>query len=188
VPIPKTLTPKKLRSQFAADTGEDDEACDTQGTAYLLSGPSPASMMRHWRIGSIMPMPGLDPEILALYGPGDPAQLEETSHEAAGGQYEARGDADVMALMCKAVREEATKQAAQATAKAGGRGAQRLPDRIRTVLAGVEDALTADEVFALVLADGGPEVKIGSVRNALGQLADEGDVARAGRGLYEIAR
>ncbi|MFB8044160.1 transfer protein [Streptomyces hydrogenans] len=187
-PIPKTLTPKKLRSQFAAGADEDDDACDTQGTAYLLSGPSPASMMRHWRIGSILPMPGLDPEILALYGPGKPALLEETSHDAAGGQYAARGDADAMTVLCQAVREEATKQAAQAAAKSGGRGAQRLPDRIRTALADAEDALTADEVLALVLADGGPAVKVGSIRNALGELADQGDAVRAGRGLYEIAR
>ncbi|MFH8582543.1 transfer protein [Streptomyces zaomyceticus] len=187
MPIPKSLKPRVLKSQFAVGADDDDDACDTQGTAYLLSGPHPASMMRHFRIGSIMPMPGLDPEILALYGPGAPAKLEDASLEAAGGQYEARGT-DAMAVLCQAVKDEQTKQAAQAQAAKGGRGAQLLEDRIRAVLAASDDPMTPDEITALVNADGGAEVKVGSVRNRLGLLADGGDVVRAGRGLYEISR
>lgn len=188
MPIPKSLKPRVLRSQFATDVDDDDDVCDTQGTAYLLSGTHPASMMRHFRIGSILPMPGLDPEILALYGPGDPARLEETSLEAAGEAYAARGTAAMDAL-CEAVREDQQKQAAKAQATKGGRGAALLADRIRVALAEAEEALSPDEVLILVNADGGPEVKaIGSVRNALGVLVDQGDIVRAGRGLYEIAR
>ncbi|NEC40134.1 transfer protein [Streptomyces rubrogriseus] len=188
MPIPKSLKPKVLRSQFAAGAGDDDDdACDTQGTAYLLSGPNPASMMRHFRIGSILPMPGLDPEILALYGPGDPARLEDTSLEAAGEPYAARGTDD-MAVLCAAVRDEQQKQVAKAQAGNGGRGAKLLEDRIRIVLADAEDPLTPDEITVLVNADGGAAVRVGSVRNRLGMLADAGDVTRAGRGLYEIAR
>jgi hypothetical protein len=187
MPIPKSLKPRVLRSQFATDVDDDDDVCDTQGTAYLLSGTHPASMMRHFRIGSILPMPGLDPEILALYGPGDPKRLEETSLEAASEAYAARGTDD-MAALCAAVREDQQKQAAKAQATTGGRGAALLADRIRAVLADAEDALSPDEILILVNADGGPEVKVGSVRNTLGVLADAGDVVRAGRGLYEIAR
>jgi hypothetical protein len=188
MPIPKSLKPRVLRSQFATDVDDDDDVCDTQGTAYLLSGTHPASMMRHFRIGSILPMPGLDPEILALYGPGDPKRLEETSLEAASEAYAARGTED-MAALCAAVREDQQKQTAKAQATRGGRGAALLADRIRAVLADAEDALSPDEILILVNADGGPEVKaIGSIRNTLGVLADAGDVVRAGRGLYEIAR
>lgn len=187
MPIPKSLKPRVLRSQFAEGPDDDDDVCDTQGTAYLLSGPHPASMMRHFRIGSILPMPGLDPEILDLYGPGDPARLEATSVEAAGEAYAARGT-DAMAALCEAVREEQQKQAAKTQATKGGRGAQLLEDRIRVVLADAEDPLTPDEIAALVNADGGATVRVGSVRNRLGMLADAGDVTRAGRGLYEIAR
>ncbi|MEU8967027.1 DNA/RNA helicase domain-containing protein [Streptomyces sp. NPDC048491] len=188
-PIPKTLRPKVLRSQFATGPAPADvDLCDTQGMAYMLSGPSPTSLMRHFRIGSIRPMPGLDPEILALYGPGDPRRLEEGSLEAAAEAYEARGTAAMDAL-CLAVQEDQKKATAKAQAAKGGRGAALLADRIRTVLAENEDALSPDEVLVLVNADGGPEVKaIGSVRNALGVLVDQGDVVRAGRGLYEIAR
>ncbi|MGN7139142.1 DNA/RNA helicase domain-containing protein [Streptomyces pseudogriseolus] len=187
MPIPKSLKPRVLRSQFAEGADDDDDACDTQGTAYLLSGPNPASMMRHFRIGSILPMPGLDPEILALYGPGDPARLEEASLEAAGEAYAARGT-EAMAALCEAVREDQQKQAAKTQATKGGRGAALLADRIRVVLADSDDPLSPDEITLLVNADGGPEVRVGSVRNALGVLADSGDVVRAARGLYEIAR
>lgn len=187
MPIPKSLKPRILRSQFAEDADDDDEVCDTQGTAYLLAGPHPASMMRHFRIGSILPMPGLDPEILALYGPGEPARLEETSLDAAGEAYTARGT-EAVAVLCEAVREDQQKQAAKSQATTGGRGAQLLEDRIRAVLAEAEDPLTPDEITALVNADGGQTVRVGSVRNRLGMLADSGDIVRAGRGLYEIAR
>ncbi|MFI5526870.1 transfer protein [Streptomyces platensis] len=187
MPIPKSLKPRMLRSQFADGAADDDDdVCDTQGTAYLLSGPHPASMMRHFRIGSILPMPGLDPEILALYGPGDPARLEEASLEAAG-PYELRGT-DAMHALCEGVKDQYAKATAQAQATKGGRGAALLEDRIRAVLADSEDPLTPDEITALVNADGGAEVKVGSVRNRLGLLADAGDVTRAARGLYEIAR
>ncbi|MFH9426414.1 transfer protein [Streptomyces sp. NPDC017529] len=188
VPIPKSLKPRTLRSQFAAGADDDDDVCDTQGMAYLLSGQHPTSMMRHFRIGSIRPMPGLDPEILALYGPGTPARLEESSLDAAGEAYDARGTA-AMAALCEAVKDQQEKQEAKAQATRGGRGAALLADRIRAVLAEVEDPMSPDEIHVLVNADGGPEVKsVGSVRNALGVLADAGDVARAARGLYEIAR
>ncbi|MFD4050168.1 transfer protein [Streptomyces sp. NPDC058611] len=186
-PIPKTLRPKVLRSQFAAGPAPADaDLCDTQGMAYMLTGPSPTSLMRHFRIGSIRPMPGLDPEILALYGPGDPRRLEEGSLDAAGEAYEARGT-DAMDALCEAVREDQAKQAAKTVAAKGGRNAQRVVDRIRVVLADSEDALTPDEITLLVNADGGPEVRVGTVRNELGALVESGDVVRAGRGLYEIA-
>jgi hypothetical protein len=188
MPIPKQLKPPVLRSQFAADADDDDEFCDTQGTAYLLSGPRPTSMMRHFRIGSIEPTLGLDPEILALYGPGEPERLEKASLEAAGEAYEARGSAAMTAL-CEAVKEEQAQQVAKVQATRGGRGAQLLEDRIRVVLAaGGEDPLAAEDILTAVNADGGNAVKLGSIRNTLGMLADAGDVARVGRGLYALAR
>ncbi|MFI2207675.1 transfer protein [Streptomyces sp. NPDC020192] len=187
MPIPKQLKPRVLRSQFA-DADEDDDFCDTQGTAYLLSGPHPTSMMRHWRIGSITPTPGLDPEILALYGPDEPERLEKNSLEAAGEAYEARGTA-AMAALCEAVKDEQAAKTAKVQAANGGRGPQLLEDRIRIVLAASDDAMTADQITAAVNADGGKEIKVGSVRTRLSALADAGDdVARVGHGLYAPVR
>lgn len=187
-PIPKTLRPRVLRSQFAAAAAdEDDDVCDTQGTAYLLSGPNPTSMMRHFRIGSIAPTPGLDPEIIALYGPGDPAPLEGGSLDAAGEAYQARGTAAMDAL-CKGVKDEQAKETAKAQAAGGGRNKQLLEDRVRVVLAAIEEPATADDILAAVNADGGREVKVGSVRNALGELAAAEEVMRAAHGLYVLVR
>ncbi|WP_345485948.1 hypothetical protein, partial [Planotetraspora phitsanulokensis] len=59
--IPKTLAERVLRSQFDLDEDDDDDAPGTQGTGYVLSGPRPTAMMRHLRVGSIAPLPGLDP-------------------------------------------------------------------------------------------------------------------------------
>lgn len=187
MPIPKQLKPRVLRSQFILGGDDDDDFCDTQGTAYLLSGPHPTSLMRHFRIGSILPTPGLDPEILALYGPGEPEHLEKDSWEAAGEAYEARGTA-AMAALCEVVKEEQAQQTAKVQATRGGRTAQLLEDRVRVALADAEDPMDADDLLVVVNADGGKPVKVGSIRNTLGMLADAGDVARVGRGLYEIAR
>ncbi|GAA3550972.1 ATP-binding protein [Nonomuraea rosea] len=195
MPIRKQLKPPMLRSQFDPAAGDDDDFCDTQGMAYLLSGPTPTSLMRHFRIGSIEPLPGLDPEILALYGPGEPARLEETSHDAAGPAYAARNDATAMAGLCQQLRESYQEQAEKTSGGSTGRtGKPRLDDRVVAVLSATDEPLTAEEVLDAVNEDGGREVKIGSVRNSLGQLADDGNgqgdgtVIRAGRNLYALNR
>lgn len=184
--IPKTLRPRVLHSQFAPGVDDEEDAPGTQGTGYLLSGPHPSAMMRHLRVGSIAPTPGLDPEILALYGPEEPTRLETASWEAAGEAYAARHDPAAMAALCQAVKEEQAKEATKVQATTGGRGATLLEDRIRVVLAEAEGGMSADEVLAAVLADGGKQVRLGSVRNTLGVLADRGDVERLERGLYAL--
>ncbi|MFI6296688.1 hypothetical protein ACIBEJ_34220 [Nonomuraea sp. NPDC050790] len=191
MPIPKQFKPEPLRSQFDRHGDDDDDFCDTQGTAYLLTSPNPTSMMRHWRIGSIEALPGLDPEILALYGPGEPARLETVSHEAAGAAYAARNDPDAMAALCLAVQNErdAAHTAGGVQANPGKR-TNRLEDRIRAALTAMEGALTAEEVLDAVNEDGGRTVKLGSIRNELGRLADaDGEVvARVGRNLYSLTQ
>jgi hypothetical protein len=192
MPIRKQLKPPPLRSQFDPAAGDDDDFCDTQGMAYLLSSSTPTSLMRHWRIGSIEPLPGLDPEILALYGPGEPARLEEASWEAAGPAYAARNDPEAMAALCQKLRDEYAekdqKTKATGSGSTGRGGKPLLIDRVAAALSTTEDPLTAEEVLDIVNQDGRQEVKLGSVRNSLGQLADDGDVVRAGRNLYALTR
>ncbi|MBX6385423.1 MAG: transfer protein [Microbispora sp.] len=190
-PIPKTLAPRVLRSQFDPDDDEDeDDAPGTQGTGYLLSSPRPTAMMRHWRIGSIAPTPGLDPEILELYGPGDPPTLEVASHAAAGEAYAVRNDPVAFEALCAALQAEQDGQDGQEqpVKPISARGGGRLEDRILAVLASAGEPMTADDILAEVLADGGKAVKLGSVRNTLVGLADGGVVVRAGRGLYAPAQ
>lgn len=206
MPIPKTLRPTRLVSQFDIAVGDDDEEDGegTQGMAYVLSGPHPTSLMRHHRVGSISPLPGLDPEILALYGPGEPARLEDASHAAAGAAYALRHDPDAIAELCAAMAEGRTPMPAGAPApttptgpagpawpvNAGAAGAsarppaQLLEDRILAALTATGEPMTADDILAAVDADGGRPVKLGSIRNTLGGLVDDGAVTRTGHGLY----
>ncbi|MFC4122030.1 transfer protein [Nonomuraea zeae] len=189
--IRKQFKPRALRSQFDRHTDDDDDVCDTQGTAYLLSGPHPTSMMRHWRIGSIEPLPGLDPEILALYGPGKPPELEKTSRDAAGPACAARHDPAAMAALCSALQNEYAEKTqagrGSSTGRGKGAGQARLQDRVLAALATSDQPLTPEECLDIVNQDGGRQIKTtGSVRNELGQLADNGDVVRAGRNLYTL--
>lgn len=189
-PIRKQLRPPALRSQFDPAGDDDDDFCDTQGMAYLLSSSTPTSLMRHFRIGSIEPLPGLDPEILALYGDDEPAHLEKASWDAAGEAYAARHDPVAVATLCQALRDEyAEKDQRTQPADARSTGPARkssLQDRALAALAATEDALTAKEVLDVVNQDGGRQVKLPSVRNVLGELADAGDAVRVGHGLYAL--
>lgn len=193
-PIPKTLRPRVLRSQFDEGLDDEDDAPGTQGMAYLLSGPHPSALMRHFRVGSITPTPGLDPEILDLYGPEEPTRLEKASWAAAGEAYASRHDPDAMAALCRAVAEEQQKSAGQGAGggtsgggSAGGSGKSRLADRVLAALASGEGPMAAGDILDAVNRDGGREVSLGGIRNALGGLADRGDVDRLERGLYAPA-
>jgi hypothetical protein len=200
MPIPKTLAPRELRSQFDLDDDDDeDDAPGTQGMGYFLSGPRPNAMMRHLRVGSIAPLPGKDPEILALYGDEPPTRLEDISHEAAGMAYLLRNDGLALAALCAQFQQE---QEQKRQGKGGGAAAAdddsdggeappkkaTLKDRIVAVLGVADDPMTADDVLEAVNKDGGKPVKLGTVRNTLGGLADAGEVTRLERGLYTLTR
>ncbi|MFI6503701.1 hypothetical protein [Nonomuraea typhae] len=199
MPIGNSLQPRGgLRSQFDPEP-DDEDAPGTQGMAYLLNSRRPTALMRHWRVGSIAPLPGLDPEILALYGDDEPARLEQTSHEAAGAAYTARHDADAFQELCEQLRHEheQAQHPIQPITKTAGSGSNadddpeppaphpaRLHERVLAVLAKAAEPMSAEAVLAAVNADGGRKVKIGSVRNDLKALADADSITRAGHGLY----
>jgi hypothetical protein len=205
-PIPKTLAPRVLRSPFdVQEDDEDDDAPGTQGMAYYLSGQRPTAIMRHLRVGSIAPLPGKDPEILALYGPGEPARLEEASHDAAGAAYADRDDPDRMAEHCDAIRETyGGAGGGQGSAAAAGADDDdgdgeyddedmpprqqhvRLEDRVMAALAVADTPMAADDILDVVNADGGREVSSGGLRNALTRLANRGQAARVGRNRYAL--
>jgi hypothetical protein len=187
MPIPRTLAPRTLAS--ALDTDDEDEDEDgptTAGMGYLLTGPHPGAMMRHWRIGSITPTPGLDPEILRLYGDEDPAELEPASHDAAGEAYAARHDpAALNALYAKVADGQGANAGAPAAAGGGASVPQALEDRITAALATADGPRSSSEILAAVNADGGREIAPGSVRNSLRDLVKNGDVDREGS-LYAL--
>ncbi|RVX39121.1 hypothetical protein EDD27_1464 [Nonomuraea polychroma] len=207
MPIPKTLAPRELRSQFDPAADDDDDAPGTQGMGYLLSGPRPTAMMRHLRVGSIAPLAGKDPEILALYGPGEPARLEELSAEADGENigliaYHLRHDPVAFQALCDQFREIYQQKPGHGGGgqHAGGavddgpeESADRprkvlVEDRVRAVLAAADAPMSADEVLAAVNSDGGKQVSGGTVRNKLSALVDSGAAVQPGRGLYAPVR
>jgi hypothetical protein len=196
MPIGKSLKPRVLRSQFDPDDDEED-APGTQGMAYLLSGPRPTALMRHLRVGSIAPLPGLDPEILALYGDDAPRRLEKISHRAAGDAYDLRDDPAAFEELCQAFRDEQTQQTGvtvggQApTGLNAGAGRPKkvlLDDRVRAVLAGADAPMTAEDVRDAVNDDGGKPVSLGSVRTTLGGLVKDAAATRVEHGLYAPSR
>ncbi|MFI0453710.1 hypothetical protein [Actinomadura sp. 6N118] len=208
MPIPPSLRERKLVSQFDAHDGDDEDGPGTEGMAYVLSSAHPTSLMRHHRIGSIKPLRGLDPEILALYGPEEPARLEVASRHVGGMAYELRDDRDAIRALCAQVpTDQERAQAArdgESTDPSGGAvpgwstggGAVNVPapdtepavpktleDRIQAVLEAADHLLTAEEILSAVNA-AGATVKLGSVRNALSGMVDDGDAERPGRGRY----
>lgn len=90
-PIPKYAGEVDLVSQFDEDF-EDEVLPGTQGTAYNVNGRYPSSKMRFWNIGSAVPTEGLDPEVMDLYGPGAPAEIEEAAWDLLGDAYRQRLD------------------------------------------------------------------------------------------------
>lgn len=205
MPIPKTLKPTRLVSQFEEYVDEDEDASGTQGMAYVLSGPAPTSLMRHFRIGSIAPLPGLDPEILALYGPGEPAHLEPASWGAAGEAYEQRHDPTALQALCADLQERAERGrldpatiagapvtattipvTSTGTGTSASGGAALLEDRLLAALEHADDPMSAPDLLEAINTDGGRLIKLGSVRNELIKLANNGQVERADHGLYTL--
>ncbi|AXK34680.1 transfer protein [Streptomyces armeniacus] len=182
-PIPKYAGEVDLISQFD-EAYEDDDLPGTQGTAYNVNGRYPSSKMRFWNIGSEMPTDGLDPMILDLYGPGAPPEIEEAAWDLIGDAYCQRldGPEAYRAVFPEEDEEEEASGGGRSGARSGGTKpaspvpaqpqprSRTLRDRVQAVLDAHDDPLDAREVLDLVNADGGREVKLGSVRNTLTTL------------------
>ncbi|MFJ9777122.1 transfer protein [Kitasatospora sp. NPDC101157] len=202
--IPKYAGAAKLVSQFDT-TVEDEDRPGTQGSGYLLSGPSPTARMRFFRVGSPVPTEGLDPEMLALYGDGPHQVLEEESWEAAGEAYVKKLDGlEAYQLACPEKFDDSEGGGAGGRGRGGnggggnrgGNGGGRarsapvpvipapereprsasrltLADRVQAVLENTDgEDLDIHEILAAVNADGGRQVGLGSVRNALRGLRE----------------
>ncbi|MEC3992058.1 hypothetical protein VSR01_00240 [Actinacidiphila sp. DG2A-62] len=148
--------------------------------------------MRFWRTGSPVPTDGLDPEILALYGDGKPAEIEQTAWDAIGEAYTRRLDGPEAYAAVFPEPEEDEEGGGGSGGGRGGNGGRRagssaparaaampaaarersrtIAERVQAVLDAHDDHLDAKEVLELVNADGGREVKLGSVRNTLSSL------------------
>ncbi|MFJ8028439.1 transfer protein [Streptomyces sp. NPDC096311] len=189
-PIPKYAGEVDLVSQFDEDH-EDDDLPGTQGTSYNVNGRYPSRKMRFWNIGSEMPTEGLDPEVLELYGPGAPAEIEQDAWDLIGDAYGQRLDGmeAYRAVFPEPEEDEdgeggggggkkkkgsggsaGTRAASPVPAAAAKPRARTLRDRVQAVLDAHDDPLDALQVLELVNEDGGRTVQLGSVRNTLTTL------------------
>lgn len=192
--IPKRSGPPQLRSRFAPEESESAPS-STGGTAYLLGGDRPTAVMRHFRVGSTIPVDGLDPQITALYGPGEPARLETTSHAAAGEAYAARHGEVPAHLIAQLKGEEVPEDGGS------GEGALHVPaaapsaaplavkptTAVRVLRALRDGPLAKKDIVDAVNSDGGVEVSAGGISNALSALKGQGHVGSHGQGVYHLA-
>ncbi|MFJ4320621.1 transfer protein [Streptomyces lavendulae] len=180
-PIPKYAGEVALVSQFDEEH-DDSDLPGTQGTAYNVNGRYPTSKMRFWNIGSDEPTEGLDPMVLDLYGPGAPPEIEEDAWGLIGDAYCQRLDGmEAYRAVFPEPEEDEEGEGGGGKKKGGGAKAAPSPvpaaaakpkartlrDRIQSVLDAHDDPLDALQILELVNADGGREVKLGSVRNTL---------------------
>lgn len=197
-PIPERIGTTPLVSRFDPDADVHERGEGTYGMGYLLTGPHPASLMRHFKIGSPQPAAGLDPEILALYGPEPPVELGPEDAAAAGEAYQLRHDEPALVELFTQPTPGKIKTSAAAPAPppaqpaaphrpattAAAAAPRQLADRIIAALSAAGRDLTAAEILTIVNADGGRQVALGSVRNTLSQLASNGRVVRTKHGSY----
>ncbi|MFJ8755238.1 transfer protein [Streptomyces sp. NPDC102441] len=186
-PIPKYAGAIKLISQF--EEAADEDAPGTQGSGYLLSGHSPTSRFRFFNVGSTEPVEGLDPEMLALYGDGPVAQLEKESLDDAGDAYAGRLDGpEAYAAIFPMEEEDEDGEGGGGGGRKSGGGKKRaahpgpampepakprtrtLAERVQAVLEDSDDDMDAAAILEAVNADGGRQVRLGSVRNTLTAL------------------
>jgi len=170
--IPKLAGPPQLRSRFAADQPAD-ELTSTGGMAYLLGGPRPTAVMRFFRVGSAQEVDGLDPKIVEMYGPGEPARLETTSYEAVGTAYTNREDG-IPAQLVEQIQQEAVVAAPKLTAAA------------RVLQALEHGPLDKQSLIAAVQADGGSTLSAGTISNVLVTLTKSDQVLSDGPGKYKL--
>ncbi len=190
--IPKYAGAVELVSQFD-DSEADEDRPGTQGSGYHLSGTHPTARMRFFRVGSSMPTDGLDPEMLALYGDGPVASVEEDSWEEAGEAYTERLDGmNAYRAACPEKFEEPEEGGDRGKSRGSHNGGTRparttpLPviptsdpeqparpqrltigDRVQAVLDSTDEHMDIHSILDAVNADGGKPVKLGSVRSAL---------------------
>jgi hypothetical protein len=168
-PIPKVVGQVRKIRRYNETATEDDDDVNSQGMLYHLTGIRPTSMARTYVVGSVEPCTGYDPVILALYGdhepPGEPIDLEAymTAKErkaAGGGDGEDDVDTDEPPTW-----EPEPDTTTMSTAQ-------------RILAALPADGLTEVDLLAALNADGGREVRRGSLRTTISGLRGKGEIAR----------
>jgi len=163
-PILKVVGQVRRIRRYNETASDDDDDVNSQGMLYHLTGPRPTSMARTFVVGSIAPCPGYDPLILDLYGdqppPGEPIDLQAymTAKERKAAHGSDQADAET--------GEEADPDVTSMT----------TAQRILAVLPA--DGMSEVDLLAALNADGGREVRRGTLRTTISTLRGQGHLAR----------
>ncbi|WP_055522872.1 DNA/RNA helicase domain-containing protein [Streptomyces graminilatus] len=168
-PIPKVVGRVQRVRRYNETAEDDDEDANSQGMLYHLTGARPMSMARTFIVGSVEPTEGYDPLILDLYGdhapPGEPIDLMAYVTEKELKALRDAPDGDGPAAAAAAAEPPEQSTAPRTTAQ-----------RILAVLPA--DGMTEPELLAALNADGGREVRRGSVMTTVSTLRGKGQLAR----------
>lgn len=173
-PIPKVVGQVRRIRRYGETAAEDEDDVNSQGMLYHLTGVRPTSMARTYVIGSVAPCTGHDPVILALYGdhapPGEPVDLEAhmtaKERKAAGGTAaDGPGTAGPSAPAPAPAPEVQPDPATMSTA-------QRILAALPT------HGLAEVDLLAALNADGGREIRRGSLRTTVSGMRKKGQLAR----------
>ncbi|MFC4497898.1 hypothetical protein ACFPA8_27600 [Streptomyces ovatisporus] len=172
----------KLRSQLTPAIGGEVDP-DTAGMTYLISAESEekvTTLGRFLRVGSTEVLEGLDPEILDLYGPGDPVTVEQGAAEGAGQAYAERWDGVPLK------KGEETPGSEGHADDDAPRVISKTPVRKRVQEALSVEPMDADALLAAVNDDGGREVTSTSLRTTIRQLVTNRHVMQDEDGAYVL--
>jgi hypothetical protein len=173
-PIPKVVGQVRRIRRYHEAPCDDDDDVNSQGMLYHLTGPRPTSMARTFVVGSVAPCPGHDPLILSLYGTGAPpgeaidleAYMTPKERKAARGGNAGGDEGDDSDDEAAPLDEEPALDAASMTT--GERILVALP----------MEGMTEAELMAALNADGGREIRRGTLRTTISNLRGQGLLAR----------
>ncbi|MFD8597677.1 hypothetical protein ACFV1L_22005 [Kitasatospora sp. NPDC059646] len=198
--IPERIYPAgQIAAKFAGTANDDGES--TAGMGYLFAAGK-ATLMRVWRVDR---WPGLNEDIVALYGTDAPATLDEPSAQAAGADYLGRpadgwtppagdtgtpsaGPAPKAAPAAPAVvlvddeEEYGGEGDDQAVTEMKEEADASLKGQIRAAFKG-SSPLRVAEIRAAVTG-----FSPGGINNAVNELAEAGELLRVAHGKYVLAR
>ncbi|MFD9007144.1 transfer protein [Streptomyces sp. NPDC059582] len=166
-PIPKVVGQVRRIRRYNEQRADDEDDVNSQGMLYHLTGIRPTSMARTYVVGSVEPCTGYDPVILDLYGdyapPGEVIDLE--AHMTAKERQTAGGGP-----------EEGIVGAGPEPEPEPGAATMSTAQRILAVLPA--DGLAAVDLVAALNADGGRQIRRGSVLTTVSSMRAKGQLAR----------
>ncbi|MEV6357960.1 DNA/RNA helicase domain-containing protein [Streptomyces hydrogenans] len=183
-PIPKVVGRVQRVRRYNEVATEDADDVNSQGMLYHLTAARPTSMARTFIVGSVTPCTGYDPVILDLYGPAAPPgeQINLPAY-ITDKELEAVANRDTAAA---GPGGTATTTLPHAEAGGAATAAQAGPvSTAQRILAALPaDGMTVPDLMTALNADGGREVRRGTVLTTISTLRNDGKVARPdGSGL-----